>query len=108
MFGILLVPLLSISSLLFGSLYCLAFYWCLIFETLLLPYIPCSGLAYDIYSEGGPSMYLYCLVCYRVIVALYVRSVGHVFAYPYTLDHHSEHPIDYETALLPKVVPLKI
>ncbi len=25
-------------------------------------------------------MYLYCVVCFRVIVAPYVRSVGHVFA----------------------------
>ncbi len=30
-------------------------------------------------------MYIYCVVCYRVIVAPYVRSVGHVFAYLYIL-----------------------
>ncbi len=26
------------------------------------------------YSGGGPFMYVYCVVCYRVIAALYVRS----------------------------------
>ncbi len=45
-----------------------------------------SGLEYEIYSGGGPSTYVYCVVCYHVIVAPYVRSVGHVFAYLYTLD----------------------
>ncbi len=53
-------------------------------------------------------MYIYCVVCYRVIVTRYVRSVGHVFAYLYTLDDDSECPIDYETSLLPKVFPLKL
>ncbi len=28
-----------------------------------------SGLAYETYSGGGPSMYVYCIVCYRVIEA---------------------------------------
>ncbi len=51
-------------------------------------------------------MYVYCVVCYRVIVAPYVRSVGHVFAYPYTLDDDSERLMDCETSLLPKVFPL--
>ncbi len=37
-------------------------------------------------------MYVCCVVCYRVIVPQYVRSVGHVFAYLYTL-------MDYETSL---------
>ncbi len=46
------------------------------------------------------------MVCYRVIVAPYVKSVGHVFAYLYTLDDDSERPMDYETSLLPKVFPL--
>ncbi len=41
----------------------------------------CSGLTYEIYSGGGPSTFIYCVVCYHVIVAPYVRSVGHVFAY---------------------------
>ncbi len=45
-------------------------------------------------------MYVYCVVCYRVIAAPYVRSVGHVFAYLYTLDDDSECPMDYETSLL--------
>ncbi len=39
----------------------------------------------------------------EVIVAPYVRSVGHVFAYLYTLNYDSECPMDYETSLLPKV-----
>ncbi len=50
-------------------------------------------------------MYVYCVVCYRVIVAPYVRSVSHVFAYLYTLDDDSERPMDYETSLQPKVFP---
>ncbi len=39
---------------------------------------PCftySRITYKIYSGGGPSMYLYCVVCYCVIAAPYVRSV---------------------------------
>ncbi len=63
----------------------------------------CSGLAYEIYSRDGPSTYVYCVVCYHVIVAPYIRSVGHVFAYLYTVDDYSERPMDYETSLLPKV-----
>ncbi len=35
----------------------------------------------------------------------HVRSVGHVFAYLYTLDDDSERPMNYETSLLPKVFP---
>ncbi len=66
----------------------------------------CSGLAYEICSGGGPSTYVYCVVCYRVIVVPYVRSVGHVFAYLYTLDDDSEWPMDYETSLLAKLFPL--
>ncbi len=50
-------------------------------------------------------MYVYCVVCYREIVAPYVRSVGHVFAYLYTLDDDSERSMDYKTSLLPKVFP---
>ncbi len=63
----------------------------------------CLGLAYEIYSGGGPSMYIYCVVCHRVIAAPYVRNVVHVFAYLYTLDDDSEHPMDSETSLLPNV-----
>ncbi len=51
-------------------------------------------------------MYVYCAVCYRVILAHYVRSVGHVFACLYTLDDDSEGPMDYDTSLLPMVFPL--
>ncbi len=46
---------------------------------------------------------MYCVACYRVIATRYVRSVGYVFAYLYTLDADSECPMDYETTLLPKV-----
>ncbi len=59
-----------------------------------------------LYSGGGPSTYVYCVVCYHVIVGPYVRSVGHVFAYLYTLDDDSECPTDYETSLFRKVFPL--
>ncbi len=52
-------------------------------------------------------MYVYCVVCYRVIVAPYVRRVGHVFSYLYTLDDDSERPMDYKTSLLTKVFPLR-
>ncbi len=41
-----------------------------------------------------------------VMVAPFVRSVGHVFAYLYTLDDNSECPMDFATSLLPKVFPL--
>ncbi len=68
----------------------------------------CSGLAYEIYSGGGSSTYVYCVVCYHVIVVPYVRSVGHVFAYLYTLDDDSECPMDYETSLLPKIFPSQV
>ncbi len=44
-------------------------------------------------------------VCYHVIVAPCIRSVGHVFAYLYTLDDDLERPMHYETSLLPKVFP---
>ncbi len=48
-------------------------------------------------------MYICCVVCYGVIADPNVRSVGHVFTYLYTLDDDSEHPMDYETSLFPKV-----
>ncbi len=57
------------------------------------------------YSGDVPSTYVYCVVRYRVIKAPYVRSVGHVFAYLYTLDDDSGHPMDYETSLLPNFFP---
>ncbi len=68
--------------------------------------IVCSGLAYEIYSGGSPFTYVYCVVCYCVIAAPYVRSVGRVFKYIYTLDDDLERPMDHETSLLPKVFPL--
>ncbi len=56
-----------------------------------------------IYGGGGPSAYVYCVVCYRVIVSPYVKSVVHVFAYLYTFDDDLERPKVYETSLLPKM-----
>ncbi len=53
-------------------------------------------------------MYVYCVVCYRVIAAPYVRSVGRFFAYICTLDDDSERPMDNETSLLPKVVSFTV
>ncbi len=44
-------------------------------------------------------------VFYHVIAAPYIRSVGHVFADLYTFDDYSEHSMDYDTSLLPKVLP---
>ncbi len=35
----------------------------------------CSELRYEMYSGVGPSMYIYCVFCYHVIAAPYVRSV---------------------------------
>ncbi len=50
-------------------------------------------------------MYIYCVVCYHVKSAPYVRSVDHVFAYLHTVDDDSECPMDYETTLIPNVFP---
>ncbi len=36
-------------------------------------------------------------------ITQHLHDLGHVFAYLYTLDDDSEHPMDYETSLLPKV-----
>ncbi len=43
---------------------------------------------------------MYIVVCYLVIVATYVRSVGPVFAYLYNFDDDLERPMDYETSLI--------
>ncbi len=42
--------------------------------------------------EVVPITYIYYVLCYHVIASPYVRSVGHVFAYLYTLDDDLEHP----------------
>ncbi len=76
-------------------------YFCYLFESLAFvsaassvswywSCLVCSGRAYEIFSGGGPSTYVYCVVCYRVTVAPYIRSVGHVCAYFYTLDDDLE------------------
>ncbi len=53
-------------------------------------------------------MYVYCVVCYCVTAAPYVKSVGCVFAYRYTLGDDSECPMDYDTSLLLKFFLQKI
>ncbi len=67
--------------------------------------LPISGLTYEIINIPSLTTYVYCMVCYCVIAAPYVRSVGHVFAHRYPLDADSEYPMDYELHLLPKVFP---
>ncbi len=85
-----------IQSPLFPAVSSASWYWsCFVY----------CGLAYEIYSGSGPSKCVYCVVCYRVITPPYVKSVVHVFAYLYILDDDSEHPMDYETSLLPNVFP---
>ncbi len=37
-------------------------------------------------------MHVYCVICYCIISAPYVRSVGCVFLHIYTLADDSEHP----------------
>ncbi len=49
-------------------------YWC-------QSCVVCSELTYDIYSGGGSSTYVYCVVCYHVIAGpSVIRSIGCVFA----------------------------
>ncbi len=40
----------------------------------------CSRLTYEIYSCGGPSTYIYCVVCYLMIAALCDRNIGGIFS----------------------------
>ncbi len=40
-----------------------------------------------------------------MIAVQYVTSAGQLYVYLYTLDDDSEHPMDYETSLLPKAFP---
>ncbi len=35
----------------------------------------CSGLTCEMYSVGGPSTYVYCVICYRVTAEQYLRSL---------------------------------
>ncbi len=64
-----------------GVVFCW-FFMCLLMSAL---FFVCS----HIYSRGGPSTYVYCVVCYHMIAAPCVRSGGCVF---FTLDVDSEHP----------------
>ncbi len=69
-----LFPLLTLFHLcyLFDSLtFVCCCFLCLLMSILFF----CSGLAYIIYSRGSPFMYIYCMVCYCVIAAPYVRSI---------------------------------
>ncbi len=65
----------------------------------------CTGLIHEIYSGVDPSAYVYCLVCYRMIVAPYVRSVVMSLHVVKTLDDELEHPMKCELSLLPKGFP---
>ncbi len=68
----------------FYSLAFLSYYFqCLLMSILFF----ICGLAYEIYSGGGPSMYIYCVVYYHVIAAPYVRSI--VMSLHYTLREES-------------------
>ncbi len=62
----------------------------------------CSGLTYEIYGGGGPSMYLYSVV-YHVIAAPYVGSFGCLFAHLYSCWWF-EMPLVYELSLWPNVL----
>ncbi len=42
---------------------------------------------YEIYSRGGPSMYIYCVVCYRVIAAPYIRVLLHTVTLLLTIQN---------------------
>ncbi len=57
------------------------------------------------FSGGELFTYIFCAVCYHMIVAPYVRSVGHVFAYLFSLDDDAERPMDYEISILRKFFP---
>ncbi len=90
-----------ITSLIHWPLFLASFcvYWC---WTCLI----CSGLTDEIYSGVGPSMYIYCVICYCVIAVTCI-GVGYVC----TLLHWCwwfRMPLDYEMCLLPKVVFLTL
>ncbi len=53
----------------------------------------CSGLTYEIYIGGGPSIYIYYKWCCPVLI------------HHYTLYDNLEHPMDYKLSLLPNVFP---
>ncbi len=69
-------------------------------------YIYCGPIYNKMVSIWDGSCGILVITLYCVIVAPYVRSVGHVFAYLYILDGDSERPMDYETSLPRKVFPL--
>ncbi len=53
----------------------------------------CSELAYEIYSGGGPSLYVYCVVCCHMMAAPYssiCKKCCCVFTHHYTLDDDLE------------------
>ncbi len=58
-----------------------------------------NHLCYIYICRGGPSTYVYCVICYHVIAAPYVRNV----VVSLHTDDDLEHPMDYELSLLPKV-----
>ncbi len=56
------------------------------------------------YSGGGPSTYVYCIVCLSCDSSPICKKCF-VFAHHYTLDDDSECSTYYELSLLPKVFP---
>ncbi len=63
-----------------------------------------SGLTYVILSRGGPSMYVYFVVCFCMKTASYVRGVVVSLHTVHTLDDDLECPFDYELSLLPNLL----
>ncbi len=63
-------------------------------------------LVLELHMKYTVELYV-CIVCGLLSCDsnLYVRSVGHVFAYLYTFDDDLECPMDYETSLLLNVFP---
>ncbi len=58
------------------------------------------------YSGSGLSMYVYCMVCYCIIAAPYVRCLAMSFHIVTLLMTIQNAQMDYELSLLPKVFPL--
>ncbi len=68
----------------------------------------CSGLAYEIYSGGGPSMYVYFVVCYSVIAAPMCNKCWLCLCKPLHSCWRFWTPLDYELSLLLKWFPWDI
>ncbi len=82
-----ILPLTFVTFLIHRHLFLAGFcvHWC-------QPYFVCSVLTSEIYSGGGPSMYVYGVDCYRMIAVPCVRMKCNVFTHLYTLVDNLEHP----------------